>query len=707
MLSIYKGNKSNVLNHAELNHHSELVNNYHELSDSDDEVDWASLENVEKLTEDNLVTAAVSYSNGLLPLVSRALCLTDPNLNALNHIPFLYRSILHPLLAFKILYYRLIRYLGQQPFLRNFPVAKSDLQLIFLLFVYCFVSSDNSLFVIPLLLYYVSFVVLTITTCQMLQVEREFLNFRVWSRLFITYSGGSLNPQQAEYQYIRNNLKPYGHFFLALLINLIIYPIILELWLPQSEITIFAFCLTFMTLFGFMPKRHMKIVPDYLVLLSFAINVLAKYPYETDNVVMQGWRFLDLKTPTYLPTFASYIIGNGIEFCVNFRVLLYAFIPFLFVRIASRDNWRGTYKYLIPHCVTLSWLQIVIINSQGATMYGLLRSTLALVGFVLFLPLAGLTTVLIPAAALAKWLISTNLMYGLCTFLIFSAVGLSASWFLAKSRFRTALAFLQIFVAALALYFLLASSSDQSLSHNLYMDKEMPKTISWEQYEQFCYEYSKIHKTTANVQMNCMKLEGVHVQWEGYVNEVKIKAIKNKWKYFFDYFPNTLREYFYCLKGDEVTPDCKTEGIHSEFCLSFYNILKSNNRCSLDKYNLYELILSVKMQYRMWDKGIKIVLEASDPFKNFTFALKQDDHIWFKGTLRNNKERGADGFLGGPLIHVKLDEIGCISCANNKLTEFNIDFKKQSLDLTKLASDIYMSVKFVLNFLLNPLFVFK
>lgn len=44
---------------------------------------------------------------------------------------------------------------------------------------------------------------------------------------------------------------------------------------------------------------------DLIALLSFCVNVLAKYPYETDTVVSKGWRFLDL----HVPTFASYVIG--------------------------------------------------------------------------------------------------------------------------------------------------------------------------------------------------------------------------------------------------------------------------------------------------------------------------------------------------------------------------------------------------------------
>lgn len=130
--------------------------------------------------------------------------------------------------------------------------------------------------------------------------------------------------------------------------------------------------------------------PDFLVLFSFAVNVLAKYPYDLDSVVTQSWRFLDVKVifinylglslklcfcfhsfkiSLQIPTFPSYVIGHGIEFCLNFRAVFYLLMPAVFFKIAARDRWRGTYRTLIPHCVTLAWWQIAVLTAQGSTWY--------------------------------------------------------------------------------------------------------------------------------------------------------------------------------------------------------------------------------------------------------------------------------------------------------------------------------------------------
>lgn len=56
----------------------------------------------------------------------------------------------------------------------------------------------------------------------MLYNRHEFHHFRAWSGLFLRYSEGNINPNEAEYQYCRNNLKPYAHFFIALITNLMV-----------------------------------------------------------------------------------------------------------------------------------------------------------------------------------------------------------------------------------------------------------------------------------------------------------------------------------------------------------------------------------------------------------------------------------------------------------------------------------------------------
>lgn len=401
----------------------------------------------DKITEAALVSAAASYARGMLPIVSHALCMVDPSELVLDTIPLLQRPFIHPFASLKRLYSWLIETLGHRRIAIKRILFTSNLHILLLLLLYSLFGTESLILFIPMALYYLSFVVMVVATFQMLQRKREFNNFRVWSGLFLSYSGGNLNPEEAEYQFCRNNLKPYGHFFLALLLNLMIYPLITHQWTPQSEFTIIAVTLTLITLCNFMWRDSSRF-PDFLALFSFGVHVLAKYPYETDMVVAQSWRFLDIR----VPTFASYVVGNGIEFCLNFRAVFYLLIPAVFAKMAARDGWRGTYRTLIPHCVTLSWWQIAIFSSQGATWYGLIRGALALVGMVLFLPIAGIASIILPIVAIAKYLSENDLAMRIAITTVLGGMPFFVSWYLRRirtSRFNWIVTLMQVCITSI------------------------------------------------------------------------------------------------------------------------------------------------------------------------------------------------------------------------------------------------------------------
>ncbi|KAL3270028.1 hypothetical protein HHI36_009084 [Cryptolaemus montrouzieri] len=682
----------------------ELVKNEEDSSDSDSESDWTlnsdSTSYSEKLTEDHLVSAAVDYSQGHLPLITNSLCLTPPNLQALDNIPYVYRSILHPWLVLKIFYFKILKFLGKRI---NFLHMKSEIQILLLLLVYSFINSENTLLVLPTVFYYITFIFMVLTTCQMMQNQMNFSDFRLWSGLFLCYSGGSLNTEQAENQYIKNNLKPYCHFFIALLLNLVIYSIISEQWVPDSELTVISFLMTFITLISFTPKKGAKLSFDMTVLLSFAVNVLAKYPYDKDPVVTQGWRFLDVR----IPTFASYIIGNGIEFCLNFRLILYAAIPVLFIRIASKRNWKGIQETLIPHCVTLSWLQICIISSQGATMYGLLRGVLGLVGVVMFLPLVGLTSVLLPAIALTKWIVLSNMIHTICIFVIISSIALLISWLCAQTRFRSYTAVVQV-IMMLAAFVTIINMENDSKNLQFYAESEKPQYITWNIFQKFCHQPVWQDENIALAQLKCAELDNSLIQWDGYINDIKINSIKNSYKRIFEKLPKNVNDILSCYYGEKISySKCSNlSGDNQQDCQILYNIKKISNLCSLEKFNEYTFEITVKMASGIWGKSPEITLIVENYFRNFTMQLKPNDHIWFSGKLFNNENIGSDGILGGLKPHVFLEEIGCHNCQKNSLTKMKMS-DNNSFSIFSFMQYLYVGFKFILNALFNPVVVFK
>lgn len=375
------------------------------------------------ISEANLLSAAVNYSNGQMPSISQAIQLSVPHPQSLDHIPVFHRPFFHPIMFLLLLYHRLISLIS------TFPDTSPLSPYIFVvLLIYTAVSSDNFLLLFPISGYFASIIVMVVASFKMLKTKHEYIDFRMWSGLFLNYGDEHVDTEDSENQYLKNNMKPYFYFFAAFALNLLLYPLIHDhQWLPHSEITVIAFFLTFTSMIAFMYSTKM---PDFLILFSFGLNVLAKYPYEMDSVVTNSWRFLDLK----VPGFSTFVIGNGIEFCLNCRGLLYLLIPAFMTLLGRRRNWHGIYQHLIPHCVTLSWLQLTIISSQSATMFGLVRSALGIAGVLFFLPLFGIVTLLIPVFAAVEWLKLTDSTNKICATVATGFIAIIGSCFMAVSN---------------------------------------------------------------------------------------------------------------------------------------------------------------------------------------------------------------------------------------------------------------------------------
>ncbi|XP_063233013.1 wolframin isoform X2 [Bacillus rossius redtenbacheri] len=656
----------------------------------------------EKLTEDHLVSAAVSYAHGELPLVHRVLALSGTSRQEAH---FLQRLLLHPVASFQAAFWDLVAGVARRgtPFLSSLgPITRSHLHTLLLLLVYSLLGADSIILLLPMVLYHASFCVMVVATLQILHRRHEFQDFRVWSRLFLGYSGGGLNPDEAEFQYCRSSLKPYGHFFLALLANLVLYPLVAPRWTPQSEFTVVAFLLTFLTLYAFMDRRW---PPDFLALFSFAVHVLAKYPYESDAVVRQGWRFLDVRAPTL----ASYVVGNGVEFCLNFRAVFYLVIPAVLVRMAARDGWRGIYKTLVPHCVTLSWWQLAVILSQGATWYGLVRGALALVGLVFFLPLAGLATLLLPGAAVLKYLLDSKMVVLAVVATVVAAVPVLLTWYadVQRRRRRRGAHFLdrlttliQVAFAVLAALFL-AQSLARDLGAEAGPDYQQPgaTALGWEQYQNHCHQPAWEQASMGAAQVRCAHLAGVQVAWEGYVADVRVGSVRNTLEAVLSRLPGAVRDALVCWFGEEYRRDC----LVGDSCRVAERLKLQHARCHLEAWNRYEFEIAVKMKSGMWGSGAVVTLVADDSFRNFTLALRTGDRVWFSGALFSGA--APEALLGGPKPRVQLDEIGCLGCHGGELPIHKR--KPASTGTTTLAGYLYAGLKSVLNFMFNPLVIFR
>lgn len=534
------------------------------------------------ISEANLIAAAVHYAHGHLPFDQ--IVISVPSAGTLDHIPCFHRPFFNPSMFFLLLYHRFVGLMSSLP-----GTVFSNLQLIVVLSAYCIFNGGNFVKFIPLATYYATFAIMTVATFKMLKKKHEFVDFRLWSGLFLRYGDHQVDAEESESRFLRNNLAPFVVFFTAFVVNLMVHPL-LE-WLPNSELTVVSFSMSFITLFAFMFTTSARNFPDYSVLVSFGLNVLAKYPYEMDSVVTTGWRFLDLK----VPAFSTFVIGNGIEFCINCRALLYLTIPGCLLYLALRENWRGTCKYLLPHCVTLAWLQLCIISSQSATAFGLVRAALGVSGMLLFLPLFGLATILIPIFACIEWLSLSDPTLRLMTAVIATLLAIGASILLAGfHRTERYITTFQMIVCVAAIVFLTApymhhpeyDESPRDLFHHqdLTPAQESAPNWSWDVFYKYCKQPAwDSGASKMKTQIRCAHLDGTRIYWQGSVLEVEIAAIRNvRLHWIRRLLPEWLAEVVVCYYGEPNKDDC----LAGEECGEIRKLISEQNQCNLDKWNL-------------------------------------------------------------------------------------------------------------------------
>ncbi|KAI5645660.1 wolframin isoform X1 [Phthorimaea operculella] len=682
-------------------------------------------DDIRNLTVDNLVSAAVDYCQGELPLVSYELTLTDPSLKCLDHIPLLQQAFLHPILFLHVLYLKLLYYFG------NFTFRLSNIELALLLVAYLSVNTESLYHVVPLVLYYVSFAAMVVCSFKMLHAKRQFIDFRKWSGLFLRYSDGNLQPDESENLFVKNNLGPFLQYFVALFVNLFLYPFIATQWVLFSEFSVLSFALMFITLFSFSNTgNRFPSYPDILAFVSFGINVIAKYPYEKDTVVNQGWRFLDL----HISNYPFYILGSSIEFCLNSRVFFSLLTPIIIIAMAKMNNWQGFFKYALPHCVTLSWLQMFVICSQGCTTYGLIRGTLGLVCTFLFVPLIGVATATLPIFACLQYVTLSRLLYTVSVLVGFG-LSVGVTCVMAKSevtkKFVTPLQLIIGFVTLI--YFgnqFVTNLQDDGLPSTLIDlipdDKPSLKNllknefitdyednsyhVNWDDYYNQCNSPTWSDYNMASAQVKCAVLEGANVNWEGYVQDVKLRSVKNRWNDVAEWLPSMLREYFKCYYGEEYASLCgQGDARDEEECNFVKNVARhSGKSCHLNNLNeyTYEVTVSMAAPGGLLKRHALMSVIFDHYFSNVTRRLRSTDRIRFRGALAN--EPGSFN-IGTQNLVIKGYEIACLDCkeAKGTLRSKVPGVSKFSELVRTVLNDCIVSTKYILNFICNPVIVFK
>lgn len=236
---------------------------------------------------------------------------------------------------------------------------------------------------------------------------------------------------------------------------------------------------------------------------------------------------------------------------------------------------------------------------------------------------------------------------------------------------------------------------------------EIASSLTWDQYRNYCHQPAwEELSSKAQVQVQCAQLEGVPVSWEGYVTNVRLKSMENNIALILNKLPDNIRSILSCMYGEAYVENCNSgDDIRKKNCKHVTSIQRRRSKCHVPSWNRYEFEIFVKMKNGVWGSTTEIRLIADHSFTNFSLNIYPGDKIWFSGVLLNN---GLDkeSLLGGAEPHIDLEEAGCLAC-NSLDLETSYKRYRYRISLSSIIRDVLLSVKTVLNFLLNPIVMFK
>lgn len=238
---------------------------------------------------------------------------------------------------------------------------------------------------------------------------------------------------------------------------------------------------------------------------------------------------------------------------------------------------------------------------------------------------------------------------------------------------------------------------------------EIASSLTWDQYRNYCHQPAwEEMSSKAQVQVQCAQLEGIPVSWEGYVTNVRLKSIKNNIAVILNRLPDNIRSIVSCMYGEPYEEKCNSgDDTRKKNCKHITNIQKRRSKCHLPAWDRYEFEIFVKMKNGIWGSTTEIRLVADHSFTNFSLNIYPGDKIWFSGVLLNDGFEKESLLGGAESPHIDLEEAGCLACNSLDLETSYKRYNRYRVSLSSIIRDLCLSVKTVLNFLLNPIVMFK
>ncbi|XP_053734922.1 wolframin isoform X2 [Synchiropus splendidus] len=511
------------------------------------------------------------------------------------------------------------------------------------------------IFLIPLLVFYLSFFSMIICTLRVFQNSKAWENYRALTDLLAHFEPG-LDLEQAETNFGWTHLEPYLYFLLSVLFVVFSFPVADKSCIPCSELAAVAVFFTVTAFLGLQASAKLFARRALLTeVLSGACSLTHLLP---DSLWLL--RYLGM-------TLISVPVGDILAVNLGLPCLLYAHLFYLLFQMAQLRGFKGTYLCLVPYLVCFTWCELCLVFLNNATAIGLIRTCIGYVLFLFALPVLSLGLAAVLIVQLLRWFLALEVLKMVVTITVCFVPVVLRLWtrfslnpivvFRSLSR-SSIVKLILVWISALVLFCWMYVYRSEGM-------KVYNSTLTWPEYSNLCGPMAWKESNMAQTQILCSHLEGHRVTWTGRFKYVRITDIENGPQSVINLLPVFLGNWMRCLYGDPypaceeapapllATPLCKLKEL-------------AKHECHVKRFDRYKFEVTMGMPLEKKTKNgtiiededatKDIVLRASNEFKSVLLHLNTGSVVEFSTIL--------EGQLGSKWPVFELKAIHCLSCGS-------------------------------------------
>ncbi|XP_044061757.1 wolframin isoform X2 [Siniperca chuatsi] len=526
------------------------------------------------------------------------------------------------------------------------------------------------IFLIPLLVFYLSFFSMVICTLRVFQNSKAWEHFRALTDLLAHFEPG-IDLEQAETNFGWTHLEPYLYFLLSVVFVVFSFPVADKSWIPCSELAAVAF---FFTVTAFLSLHASAQLFARKALLTEVLSGACSLTH----LLPDSFWFLRV----FGMTFITVPLGDIVVLNLGMPCLLYGHLFYLFFRMAQLRGFKGTYLCLVPYLVCFTWCELCLVLLNNATAIGLIRTCVGYFLFLFALPILSLGLAAMLIIQLLQWFLALELTKMVVTLTVCFVPVVLRLWtrfslnpivvFRSLSR-SNIVKLILVWLSAVVLFCWMYVYRSEGM-------KVYNSTLTWPEYSNLCGPLAWKESNMAQTQILCSHLEGHRVTWTGRFKYVRVTDIENGPHSVINLLPVFMGNWMRCLYGEpyplceevkNVTAEPQPQPAPAPPPEDPLCKLKklAKHECHIKRFDHYKFEVTMGMPLERKtrngtiiedeDATKDIVLRASNEFKSVLLHLKTGSLVEFSTIL--------EGRLGSKWPVFELKAIHCMSCANARV----------------------------------------